>query len=265
LPPDRHVALAQRRVFAMGGGGFTMEPENPALDHYLLTLLSRREPRLLFLPTASGDPAEQTHRFHAAYDGKGATTTVLSLFRLHEQPVPLADLVLAQDLIYVGGGSLRNMLAIWREHQLDDLLREAWCRGTVLAGLSAGAMCWFAGGVTKSGGGAPAPVKGLGLLPASLSVHRDGEPDRLPVYRAGVRDGRRPPGWAADDGAGLLFEGEQLVRVVTSRPGAGAARVEADGGEQELDTLELPKVRDVALRTVPAGIAEFRALRRARG
>lgn len=248
----------------MGGGGFTMEPENPALDHYLLTLLERREPRLLFLPTASGDPAEQTHRFHAAYDGKGATTTVLSLFRLHEQPVPLAELLLAQDLIYVGGGSMRNLLAIWREHHLDDLLREAWSRGTVLAGLSAGAMCWFAGGVTKSGG-APAPVAGLGLLPGSLSVHRDGEPDRLPVYRAAVRDGLLPPGWAADDGAGLLFEGEELVRVVCSRPGAGAARIEADGSEIELDVLELARVGDGAARPVPADIAEFRALRRARG
>jgi len=248
----------------MGGGGFTMEPENPSLDHYLLTLLDRREPRLLFLPTASGDPAEQLHRFHAAYDGKGATTTVLSLFRLHEQAVPLDELVLAQDLIYVGGGSMRNMLAIWREHHLDELLREAWSRGTVLAGLSAGAMCWFQGGVTKSGG-APAPVKGLGLLPGSLTVHRDGEPDRLPVYRAAVRDGVLPPGWAADDGAGLLFEGETLVQVVTSRPGVGAARIEADGSEHELPVLELPKVRDTTLRTIPHDIAEFRALRRARG
>jgi len=264
LPPDRHVALAQRRIFAMGGGGFTMEPENPALDHFLLTLLPKREPRLLFLPTASGDPADQTHRFHAAYDGKGATTTVLSLFRLNEHPVPLHELVLAQDLIYVGGGSMRNMLAIWREHHLDELLREAWSRGTVLAGLSAGAMCWFAGGVTKSAG-APAPVAGLGLLPHSLSVHRDGEPDRLPVYRAAVRDGLLPPGWAADDGAGLLFCGEQLARVVTSRPGVGAARIEADGSEHELETLELPKVRDAPLRTIPADIAEFRAVRRARG
>jgi peptidase E len=264
LPPDRHVPHAQRRIFAMGGGGFTMEPENPALDHYLLTLVDRREPRLLFLPTASGDPAEQLHRFHAAYDGKGATTTVLALFRLHERPVPLHEIVLDQDLIYVGGGSIRNMLAIWREHGLDDLLREAWSRGTVLAGLSAGAMCWFQGGVTKSGG-APAPVRGLGLLPGSLSVHRDGEPDRLPVYRAAVRDGLLPPGWAADDGVGLLFEGDQLVRAVASRPGVGAARIETDGSETELDVLELPSAREQSLRPVPADIAEFRALRRARG
>ena len=198
----------------MGGGGFTMEPGNPALDHFLLTLLERREPRLLFLPTASGDPQEQVQRFHACYDGTAGTTTVLSLFRLHGQDLDLEELVLAQDLVYVGGGSMRNMLAIWREHGLDRILRTAYERGTVLAGLSAGAMCWFAGGITKSGG-APAPVRGLGLLDGSLSVHRDGEPDRLPVYREAVRRGELPPGWAADDGVGLLFEDETLVRAVS--------------------------------------------------
>jgi len=248
----------------MGGGGFTMEPDNPALDHFLLTLLEPREPRLLFLPTASGDPREQLHRFHACYDGTGCTTTVLSLFRLNEHAVDLEELVLSQDLVYVGGGSIRNMLAIWREHGLDRLLREAYAQGTLLAGLSAGAMCWFTGGITKSGG-APAPVRGLGLLPDSLSVHRDGEPDRLPVYREAVRSGELPPGWAADDGVGLLFEDETLVRAVSSRHGVGAARVEADGTETELEVTELPREPDPHLRPVPHDIAEFRALRRARG
>ncbi|HEY8583660.1 MAG TPA: peptidase E [Capillimicrobium sp.] len=245
----------------MGGGGFTMEPENPALDHFLLTLTGAREPRVLFLPTASGDPKEQEARFHLVYDGQRCTTTVLSLFRLHEQPLALDELVLGQDLIYVGGGSLRNMLAIWREHRLDELLAEAWRRGIVLAGLSAGAMCWCAGGVTKSGG-APAPVSGLGLLPVSLSVHRDGEPDRLPVYREAVRAGALPPGYAVDDYVGLLFEGDELVRAVASRPGRGAARVEADGAETPLEVDALPHAADERLRPVPFDIAELRALRR---
>lgn len=248
----------------MGGGGFTMEPENPALDHFLLTLVAAREPRVLFLPTASGDPKEQEQRFHLVYDGQPCTTTVLSLFRLHEQPVPLAELVLAQDLIYVGGGSMRNLLAIWREHRLDEILAEAWRRGIVLAGLSAGAMCWCAGGVTKSGG-APAPVAGLGLLPISLTVHRDGDPDRLPVYRQAVRDGTLPPGYAVDDYVGLLFEDDRLVRAVASRPGHGAARVEADGSERPLDVEVLPRAEDPALRPVPFDIAEFRSVRRAPG
>jgi dipeptidase E len=245
----------------MGGGGFTMEPENPALDHFLLTLVERREPRVLFLPTASGDPKEQEARFQMVYDGQPCTTTVLSLFRLHEQPVPLRELILSQDLIYVGGGSMRNLLAIWREHGLDTLLAEAWRRGIVLAGLSAGAMCWCAGGVTTSGG-APAPVQGLGLLPISLSVHRDGEPARLPVYRAAVRDGLLPPGYAVDDYVGLLFEDDRLVRAVASRPGHGAARVDADGSEQPVEAEELSRAGEPRLRPVPPDIQEYRALRR---
>ncbi|UGS34084.1 hypothetical protein DSM104329_00455 [Capillimicrobium parvum] len=248
----------------MGGGGFTMEPEVPALDHFLLSLTGKREPRLLYLPTASGDPVEQVDRFHAAYDGTAAATTVLSLFRLHENPVALHGLVLGHDLVYVGGGSMRNMLAIWREHGLDAILREAWEHGIVLAGLSAGAMCWFAGGITKSGG-RPAPIAGLGLLPYSFSAHRDGDPDRLPAYREAVRTGALPAGWAADDGVGLLFEGDRLVMAVSSRPGAGAARIEADGTETEIAVQELPRADDRALRPVPHDILEFRALRRARG
>jgi peptidase E len=227
-----------RRIFAMGGGGFTMEPENPALDHFILTLAGTSAPRVLFLPTASGDPVERVDAFHAAYAGTPATTAVLALFRLHEDPVALREHVLAHDVVYVGGGSLRNLLAIWREHGLDAILREAWERGIVLAGLSAGAMCWFAGGVTKSGG-QPATYAGLGLLPYSLTVHRDGDPDRLPVYREAVRSGALPPGWAVDDGAGLLFEGDRLVRAVASRTGAGAARIDADGSEHEVAGVEL--------------------------
>lgn len=241
-----------------------MEPDNPALDHFLLTLVEAREPRVLFLATASGDPKEQEHRFHMVYDGQPCTTTVLSLFRLHEQPIPLRELVLSQDLVYVGGGSMRNLLAIWREHRLDALLEEAWRRGVVLAGLSAGAMCWCAGGVTTSGG-RPAPVEGLGLLPISLSVHRDGDPERLPVYRAAVRDGLLAPGYAVDDYVGLLFEGDRMVRAVASRAGHGAARIEADGSEHELEVEALPDAEDAGERPVPFDIQEYRALRRARG
>ena len=114
--------------------------------------------------------------------------------------------MLAQDIIYVGGGSMRNLLAIWQAHELDSLLIEAWEAGTVLAGLSAGAMCWFDGGITRSSG-PPEPIDGLGLLQGSLTVHADGEPERLPVWLERMRDGALPGGWALDDGVGLLFGG----------------------------------------------------------
>ena len=222
--------LEDRLIFAMGGGGFTMEPTNPLLDDFVLGLAKTKQPRVLFLPTASGDTTAQLNAFQARFADRMCVPEHLSLFRLGDARRPLEEIVLAQDILYVGGGSMRNLLAIWRAHGLDRLLVQAWRAGTVLAGLSAGAMCWFEGGVTRSSG-PPAPLAGLGLLRGSLSVHTDGEPERLPVWLAGVREGTLPGGWALDDGVGLLFRGPHLQRVVSSRPGAGAERVDAVAGE----------------------------------
>ncbi len=224
------VPPAERRIFAMGGGGFTMEPTNPLLDDFVLSLAREARPRVLFLPTAAGDTTGQINAFYARFAGRGCQAEHLSLFRLADARRGLAETVAAANVVYAGGGSMRNLLAIWRAHGVDRLLTEAWRRGTVLAGLSAGAMCWFEGGVTRSDG-APGPLAGLGLLRGSLSVHADGEPERLPAWLAAVREGALPGGWALDDGVGLLFEGERMVRAVSSRPGAGAVRVDAIAGE----------------------------------
>ena len=230
-PPER------RLIFAMGGGGFTMEPSNPLLDDFVLSLYApppasahAHEPRILFLPTASGDTTAQIAAFHARFADRFCVPEHLSLFRLRESRRPLEEIVLSSDILYVGGGSMRNLLAIWRAHDLDRLLIRAWRRGIVLAGISAGAMCWFEGGITRSSG-PPEPLSGLGLLEGSLTVHADGEPERLPVWLAAVRDGVLPGGWSVDDGVGLLFRGERLQRIVSSRPGASAQRVDAIAGE----------------------------------
>jgi peptidase E len=250
----------------MGGGGFTMEPDNPVLDDLALGLAGVREPRILFLPTASGDPAAQIAAFHDRYADRACVATHLSLFRLHGMRRTLREIVLEQDVISIGGGSMRNLLAIWRAHGLDALLAEAWERGIVLAGLSAGAMCWFEGGITRSGG-PPETIAGLGLLPGSLSVHADGEPERLPAFLEAVRTGALPGGWAADDGVGLLFRDTALARTVSSRPGAAAVRVDAVDGE-----LVRSRIEPELLGAGPAGlplpggdIEELRAVRRLRG
>lgn len=224
------VAPEERTIFAMGGGGFTMEPANPLLDDYVLSLAGAREPRILFLPTASGDTTPQINAFKARFHGRTCVAEHLSLFRLRETRKPLAELLAEQDVLYVGGGSMRNLLAIWRAHGLDRMLIDCWQRGIVLAGLSAGAMCWFQWGVTRSSG-PPEALEGLDLLQGSLSVHADGEPERLPVWLSLLREGTLPGGWALDDGVGLLFRGDRLDRVVSSRPGAGAERVDSIAGE----------------------------------
>ncbi|MBA3747871.1 MAG: Type 1 glutamine amidotransferase-like domain-containing protein, partial [Solirubrobacterales bacterium] len=121
------MAVARSRtILALGGGGFTMEPANPALDDFILTLAPTREPRVLFLPTASGDPNGQIAAFRSTFGDRACRPLHVSLFRLEQQPWDLRELILSQDIVYVGGGSMRNLLAIWREHGLDLLLREAW-------------------------------------------------------------------------------------------------------------------------------------------
>ena len=213
----------------MGGGGFTMEPGNDLLDRYVLSLASSPDPRICFLPTASGDPLDHIARFRAAFVDLPCEPSSLSLFRLGTHAVTVADHLLSQDIIYVGGGSMANMLAIWRVHGLDRILREAWERGIVLCGLSAGAMCWFEAGITTSGG-RPAPCAGLGLLRGSLSVHDDGEPERHPAFIEAIRSGTIPGGYAADDGVGLLFEDGRLSTAVSSRRDAAYTRVAVEAG-----------------------------------
>ena len=246
----------------MGGGGFTMEPDNPALDDFVLSLTGRPEPRVLFLPTASGDPAAQITAFYGRF-ARTASATHLSLFRRHGSARSLADIVLEQDVVYVGGGSMRNLLAIWQAHGLDELLIEGWRRGIVLAGLSAGAMCWFAGGITRSAG-PPEVIEGLGLLPGSFTVHADGEPERLPVWLAAVRSGQLPGGWAADDGVALLFRGTRMARVVSSRPGTAALRADAVGDELLRHRVEPELLGGLpGPRPVSDDVRELRELRQA--
>ncbi len=253
----------QPTIFAMGGGGFTMEPDNPLLDDFVLSLSPVREPRILFLPTAAGDTNGLINAFHARFGDRACTPSHLSLFRMADVKRPLQEIVLSQDIVYVGGGSMRNLLAIWSAHGLDELLTAAWRQGIVLAGLSAGAMCWFQGGVSRSAGGAPVPIPGLGLLPGSLTVHADGEPERLPVWLASVREGTLPGGFALDDGIGLLFSDTRPVRAVSSRPGAGAQRVDAIAGElvrKRLD-CELLGAGEQPHSTLDDDIQELRRVR----
>lgn len=248
----------------MGGGGFTAEPNNPALDDFILSLASEREPRILFLPTASGDPGAQMGAFRATFGARACQPRQLSLFRLEHEPDDLRALILAQHIVYVGGGSMRNLLAIWREHQLDAILREAWEAGVVLAGLSAGAMCWFQHGITCSTG-RPAPAAGLGFLPGSLSVHYDGQPERRPVFLNAITRGAIPAGYGADDGVGLLFEDTELVRIVASRPGTHAYRVQLGDEGAATETALEPELLAAAdgrgEHAVPEDIREFRAER----
>ena len=212
-----------------------MEPDNPVLDDYVLALTGKDRPKVCFVPTASGDAPDYISKFEDVLSDR-AETAVLRLFtREHSD---LRSFVLAQDVIYVGGGSTANLLAVWRTHGLPEVFAEAADNGTVLAGISAGMNCWFEASVTDSFGPGLAPLAdGLGLIPGSACPHYDGEELRAGTFRGLVAEGF-PAGYAADDGCGLLFEDGQLTDVVASRPGADGYRVELVDGEVRETPLE---------------------------
>lgn len=211
-----------------------MEPDNPLLDEFVLSLSGRKLPRVCFLPTASGDSAAYLVKFYRAFSGC-ARATDLTLFdpsSLPRRPARSADLtefIAEQDIVYVGGGNTANLLAMWRAHGLDRILRDAWMSGKIMCGVSAGMLCWFQGGVTDSFGGAAALEDGLGFIDASACPHYDSESLRRPTYHRLIEEGFAC-GYAADDGAALHFQGTELVEVVTSRPTARAFRVEMTEG-----------------------------------
>jgi dipeptidase E len=219
-------------------GGHDMSPGSP-LNEYLVGLTEAERPRVLFIGTASGDSDLYIARFHDAFRPP-AEVRHLRLFGI--PPPSLRDLVLDQDLIFVGGGNTASMLAVWRLHGLDRFVREAWEAGTVLAGTSAGAICWFDAGVTDSFRVELDGLDCLGFLPGSCCPHYDGEENRRPAYHRLVAGGL-PAGYAADDLCGLVFRGSELTEVVTAQAGAGAYRVELVEGEVRetpIEARELP-------------------------
>jgi dipeptidase E len=218
----------------MGGGGFFADPRS-ALDDVLLSLAPRERPRVCFLPTPSGDSDRGIAAFFEAFSSRDCELSCLHLFGTPDDPVRHLS---TQDVIYVCGGNTANALAIWRVHGVDVALREAWERGAILGGPSAGANCWFECSVTDSfGQGLAALHDGLGLLPGSFCPHYDGEELRQPTYRALIDDGF-PSGYAADDDAALHFVGTELREVITARAGATCYRVEP-GTERPLDARAL--------------------------
>jgi dipeptidase E len=221
----------EQRIVAIGGGGFSMEPENPRLDRFVLSLARSASPRVCFVPTASGDNDLYVANFYRAFAALDCTPSDLGLF---DRTIDdLEAFVLGQDVVYVGGGNTASLLAVWRAHGLDAILRRAWHEGVVLAGVSAGMNCWFEESVTDSFGSRLAPLHdGLGLVSGSACPHYDGEEQRRPAYRQLVTTGELRAGWAADDGAALVFAGTELAEVVSSRPKAAAYRVDRVGDQR---------------------------------
>jgi peptidase E len=221
------------QIIAMGGGGFLMEPDNPALDRYILDQSGADRPKVCMLATPSGDSENMLLRFYRTFSRLDCQPSELSLFQPHTADIQ--DFLLNQDVIYVGGGNTRSMLALWREWGLDVFLKTAYDAGIVLAGVSAGANCWFEECSTDSIAGQLSVWPCLGYLPGSFCPHYDGEAERRPWMHRMIADGSIKPGLAADDGAAAHFVDGVLTNAVASRPQAHLYRLDRDG-DQAVET-----------------------------
>ncbi|OIJ88028.1 peptidase E [Streptomyces monashensis] len=222
------MAVIPERRLALLGGGFSTDDDG-LLDDWVLDQVRAPRPKVCFVPTASGDAPAYVEQFLAAYQARSCDPSVLQLFRRDLDDDDLRTFLLSQDVVYVGGGNTANLLAVWRAHGVDRLLREAFEHGTLLCGISAGANCWAESSHTDSFGPLTHLSDGLGVLSGSVCPHYDSEPGRRSSYQTAVANHALPAGWAVEDGVGALFTDGQLTDTVTRTPQAQLYRVEPDG------------------------------------
>ncbi len=235
-------------ILATSGGlapGLHTRLKFGALTDYAIELagVTGRSPRVCFIGTAGGDDPYWISGFYDAGRVAGVQMSHLALFP-RPNVADIASHLLEQDVIWVGGGSVAGLLAMWQLHGVDEALRAAWQAGVVLTGVSAGSLCWHIGGTTDSFGPKLRPVtNGLGFIPLSNGVHYDGEEQRRPLYHSLVVDGTLPPGYATDNNAGVLYRGTTFVEALCEQDGKGVYFVErgSDGTavETRLDTRRL--------------------------
>lgn len=237
---ERHILATNGSFRPTGRNLFDWRP-GPLIE-LALELAGRDQPRICYLGTATGDSMNGIAAFYAAMAGSRAQPSHLALFSMPNFDSP-RDHLLGQDVIWVGGGSVANLLAVWRVHGLDAVMREAWESGVVLAGVSAGSICWHLGGTTDSFGPDLRPVtNGLGLLPYSNGVHYDSEEQRRPLFQRLISDGSLPAGYATDDGVGLHYVGTSMVQAVADRREVAAYRVERGPDGTAVETRIEPRL-----------------------
>jgi dipeptidase E len=221
-----------RQIISIGGGGFYRDADNLELEKYIIRQAGDESQRVAFVPTASGEPDHYLSSFYSAFLKLGCRPSVLTFFKRTPE---LRSFLLNQDVIYVGGGNTKSLLAVWRDWGVTEILREAWESGIVLTGVSAGAICWFEQGLTDSFSDGLRPLDCLGFLPGSCCPHYDGEAQRRPSYHRLLASGEISAGIAIEDWTGVHFKGSEIYRVVTSKRGARAYSMRAvHGSVQEV-------------------------------
>ncbi len=226
---DRWI-VAGSTQFARDPEGYRDQVPGPVFDVAADLAGAPGRPKLTFVTTAGPDSDAYTGRVHTAFTGSRFDVQVLRLMPMPNVPDPTA-LLLESDVVWVGGGSVAGLLALWRLHGLDTAMRAAWEAGVVLGGISAGSLCWHVGGPTDSFGPELRPItNGLALLPYGCGVHYDSEEQRRPLLHSLVADATLPLSYATDDGTALVYRGTEVHEAIADRPGANAYRIELVGG-----------------------------------
>ena len=226
-------------IVAIGGGSLNEDPAQQQIERYILRLTGKADPRVCFIGLASGENPANIVRFYSVFTSEVCRPSHLNF--INRTVSDVRSYLLSRDVIYVGGGNTAAMLAVWRQHGVDEILREAWQNGVVLCGSSAGANCWHESSTTDSFGPTLAPLlDGLGFIPGSFCPHYDVEPQRRPLFNKAVADGSLPPGTACDNCVAVHYEGPDIKQVIASAPLARAYRLERTAeGSRETEIVPL--------------------------
>lgn len=248
---NKHVTKEQfGQIIALGGGGFSDQPDNLLLDEYILLQTNKAKPKVLFLPTAGGDHEDYIAKFYRAYKKFNCVPVHLSITK---KPVPfrkLEHLVLSQDMIFVGGGSTRFLMQVWRKAGLDRIIKKAWKQGIVLSGMSAGAICWYEDGFKNPKDDLWRRISGLGFLEGSFCPHYDKRGELRKAYRKMISAGELDSGYGVQDGVALHYCGTDLRYVISGTPDGKAFFVKKSGfrvTEKEIKPTYLGILQEVHL------------------
>jgi peptidase E/ketosteroid isomerase-like protein len=217
------------QIIALGGGGFSDQPDNFLLDEYILLQTNKAAPKVLFLPTAGGDHEDYIAKFYRSYKKFNCKPTHLSLSKKNIAYKRLENLIMSQDMIFVGGGSPRFLMQVWRKTGLDKIIKKAWKEGIVLSGMSAGAICWYEDGYKNPKDDIWKKISCLGFLEGSFCPHYDNRGELRRAYRKMITSGEIDPGYGVQDGVALHYIGTELKYIVSSAPDAKAFMVKRSG------------------------------------
>lgn len=247
LPAPKVRQAGNRQIIALGGGGFSSEPDNLLLDEYILKQTGKIKPKILFLPTAGGDHQDYIDKFYNFYNRINCIPSHISLTKEKRSYRKLEEIVLAQDVIFVGGGSPYYLMKVWRKHGMDKMIKKAYQQGIALSGMSAGAICWFIDGFRNPRDDVYYRIKCMGLLEGSCCPHYDSNPELRKQYKKMISQNILDNGYGVEDGVALHFINEELKFTVSSNTNNKAHIVKKAGfrvTEKVINSIYLGKPKE---------------------